>query len=39
MRVKPIRPGPYAFATRREADRFVEETSRALEYLGCDLSA
>lgn len=39
MRVKPITPGPYAFASRREADRFIEETSRALEYLGCDLSA
>jgi hypothetical protein len=39
MRVKPIKPGPYAFANRREADRFIEETSRALEYLGCDLSA
>jgi hypothetical protein len=38
MRVKPIKPGPYAFASRREADRFVEETSRALEYLGCDTS-
>jgi hypothetical protein len=39
MRVKPIKPGPYSFASRREADRFIEETSRALEYLGCDLSA
>jgi hypothetical protein len=39
MRVKPIKPGPYVFATRREADRFIEETSRALEYLGCDLSS
>ncbi len=39
MRVKPIKPGPYAFANRREADRFIEETSRALEYLGCDVSA
>jgi hypothetical protein len=39
MSVKPIKPGPYAFATRREADRFIEETSRSLEYLGCDLSA
>jgi hypothetical protein len=38
MSVKPIKPGPYAFASRREADRFIEETSRALEYLGCDLS-
>ena len=24
MRVKPIKPGPYAFANRREADRFIE---------------
>lgn len=39
MRVKPIKPGPYAFASRREADSFIEETSRALEYLGCDLSS
>ena len=39
MRVKPIKPGPYAFSSRREADRFIEETARALEYLGCDLSA
>ncbi len=39
MRVKPIKPGPYAFANRREADRFIEETSRSLEYLGCDLGA
>jgi hypothetical protein len=39
MRVKPIKPGPYVFASRREADRFIEETSRALEYLGCDLSS
>jgi hypothetical protein len=39
MRVKPIKPGAYVFASRREADRFIEETARALEYLGCDLSA
>lgn len=38
MRVKPIKPGPYAFASRREADRFIEEISRSLEYLGCDLA-
>jgi hypothetical protein len=37
--VKPIKPGPFAFANRREADRFMDETARALEYLGCDLSA
>lgn len=39
MRVKPIKPGPFAFANRREADRFMDETARALEYLGCDLTA
>jgi hypothetical protein len=39
MRVKPIKPGPYTFASRREAERFIEETARALEYLGCDLTA
>ena len=38
MRVKPIKPGPYVFANRREADRFIEEISRSLEYLGCDLA-
>lgn len=38
MRVKPVRPGPYTFASKREADRFIEETARALEYLGCDFA-
>ena len=35
LRVEPIRPGPYVFQSEEEAATFVEETSRALEYLGC----
>ena len=38
MRVEPVRPGPYVFGTREEASAFIEETSRTLEYLGCDIS-
>jgi hypothetical protein len=38
MRVEPIRPGPYVFNTREEANGFIDETVRALEYLGCDIS-
>jgi hypothetical protein len=38
MRVEPVRPGPYIFGTREEASAFIEETTLALEYLGCDLS-
>ena len=38
MRVEPLRLGPHAFATRQEAERFVDEALRAFEYLGCDLS-
>ena len=38
MRVEPVRPGPYIFGTRDEASAFIEETTLALEYLGCDLS-
>jgi hypothetical protein len=36
--VEPIRPGPYVFHAEDEATTFVEETSRALEYLGCIVS-
>jgi hypothetical protein len=35
LRVEPIRPGPYRFDTEDAANAFVEETGRALEYLGC----
>jgi hypothetical protein len=38
LRVEPIRPGPYVFHSEEEASTFVEETSRALEYLGCTVS-
>lgn len=38
MRVEPVRPGPYIFGSREEASAFIEETTLALEYLGCDLS-
>jgi hypothetical protein len=38
LRVEPIRPGPYRFASEDEANAFVEETARALEYLGCAVS-
>ena len=36
--VEPIRPGPYVFHSEEQATAFVEETSRALEYLGCAIS-
>ena len=38
MRVEPMRPGPYVFATRDEANAFIEQTTQALEYLGCEVS-
>ena len=38
MRVEPMRPGPYLFGSREEANEFIGETTRALEYLGCEIS-
>ena len=38
LRVEPLRPGPYRFATRADADAFIDEAVRALEHLGCDVS-
>jgi hypothetical protein len=38
LRVEPIRPGPYVFHSEEQATAFVDETSRALEYLGCAIS-
>jgi hypothetical protein len=38
MRVEPVRPGPYLFSNREEASAFIQETTLALEYLGCDIS-
>jgi hypothetical protein len=37
VRVEPLRPGPYAFPTRAQADAFMDEASKALTYLGCEL--
>jgi hypothetical protein len=37
VRVEPLRPGPYRFGTRAEADAFLEEAGKALTYLGCEL--
>jgi hypothetical protein len=38
LRVEPLRPGPYRFGTRAEADAFIAEATKALEYLGCEIS-
>ena len=38
LRVEPLRPGPYRCASREEADGFIAEAVRALEYLGCEVS-
>lgn len=38
LRVDPLRPGPYRFATRDEAEAFIDEVVKSLTYLGCDLS-
>ena len=36
---EPSRPGPYTFASAREATAFVTEAVEALMYLGCDVQA
>jgi hypothetical protein len=38
LRVEPLRPGPYRFPTRTEADGFIRETVAILEHLGCDVT-
>jgi hypothetical protein len=38
LRVEPLRPGPYRFTKRDEADAFIRETVTILEYLGCDVT-
>ena len=37
VRVEPLRPGPYRFATREHADEFVRETLGILQHFGCDI--
>ena len=36
---EPSRPGPYTFASPREATAFVTGAVEALMYLGCDIQA
>jgi hypothetical protein len=38
LRVEPLRPGPYRFGTRDEADAFIAEAVKALTYLGCEFA-
>ena len=38
MRIEPVRFGLYVFGSREEAVAFIEETTLALEYLGCEVS-
>jgi hypothetical protein len=38
LRVEPLRPGPYRFGERADADTFIRETVAILEYLGCDVT-
>lgn len=38
LRVEPLRPGPYRFASAEEAGAFMDEAVQALTYLGCDVT-
>jgi hypothetical protein len=38
LRVEPLRPGPYRFGTRDEADAFISEVVACLTYLGCEVA-
>jgi hypothetical protein len=38
VRVEPLRPGPYRFATRAQANEFIAEAVTSLTYLGCEVS-
>ena len=37
LRVEPLRPGPYRFPTREEADAFMREAVLCFQYLGCEV--
>lgn len=37
LRVDPVRPGPYRFRTREDADAFIREAVTILEHLGCEV--
>ena len=36
LRVDPLRPGPYRFASLLQANAFVDEAMQALAFLGCE---
>jgi hypothetical protein len=38
LRIDPLSPGPYTFATPDEATGFVDEAAQALLLLGCQVS-
>lgn len=38
LRVEPLRPGPYRFPSREIADAFIDEATKALSFLGCELA-
>ncbi len=38
LRVDPLTPGPYRFATAAEAAAFVDEAAQALAFLGCKVA-
>ena len=38
LHVAPLHPGPYRFARQADATSFVEEATRALAYLGCEVA-
>jgi len=38
LRVDPLSPGPYTFATPDEARGFVDEAVQALMFLGCEVA-
>ena len=37
LRVEPLRPGPYRFSHREDANAFIDEAVKALTYLGCEV--
>jgi hypothetical protein len=38
LRVDPLQPGPYRFASLMQAKAFMDEAIRALGFLGCETS-
>ena len=38
LRTEPLHPGPYGFPSPAEADLFIADALRALDYLGCEIA-